>query len=90
MRLALIVVVCVLAVGVVWLAGEQHKRNCISTGKTCSALPWDAGTTPQSAATPTATTATLTAQGCLELALDNAQATTTDQIKPVPPECQGG
>ena len=34
----------VLAGSVLWLAGEEHRKNCQSAGHTdCSVLPWDAG-----------------------------------------------
>lgn len=32
-----------------WNAGELHRKNCISSGRTgCSVLPWVAGTVPAS------------------------------------------
>jgi hypothetical protein len=44
MRLATLLVAAVLAAGVLWLAGEEHRRNCVSSGRTsCSVLPWDNG-----------------------------------------------
>jgi hypothetical protein len=42
-------IVAVVAIGgsIVWLAGEQHRENCIREGKqACSVLPWNAGKTP--------------------------------------------
>ncbi|WP_028061149.1 hypothetical protein [Candidatus Solirubrobacter pratensis] len=88
MRIALVLAISVLAAGVLWLAGEQHRRNCMSTGNTrCSALPWDAGMTPRSS-TSTTTRPTLTEQGCVQLTIRNATAVTTDQIQPMPPECR--
>jgi hypothetical protein len=92
MRIALVLAISVLAAGVLWLAGEQHQRNCISTGHSgCSVLPWDVGTTRRaSTSTSTSTTKrpTLTEQGCIDLAWSNVAATTTDQIQPIPPECR--
>ena len=44
MRIALVAVTAMLAVGVFWNAGEQHRSNCLVDGKTgCSVLPWEAG-----------------------------------------------
>lgn len=83
MKVATLIVVSVLAVGVLWLAGEQHRRNCIASGnKGCSVLPWVAGDARKAA------TGTLTRQGCERLRLENAYAESTDQIRPVPPECR--
>jgi hypothetical protein len=43
-RLALIVVVLVLAVGVLWVGGELHRENCQRENRVgCSVLPWDNG-----------------------------------------------
>jgi hypothetical protein len=43
-RLATLLVAAVLAAGVIWLAGEEHRKNCQDAGRTaCSILPWDAG-----------------------------------------------
>jgi hypothetical protein len=48
MRLAALLVAVVLSAGVLWLAGEQHRKNCISSGHSgCSVLPWDNGNPPQ-------------------------------------------
>ncbi len=34
----------VLAASALWLAGEQHKQNCIDSGMhNCSVLPWKSG-----------------------------------------------
>jgi hypothetical protein len=47
MRVAIVVLVAVLVVGVLWLAGEQHVNNCQSAGKRgCSVLPWSGGNAP--------------------------------------------
>lgn len=33
-----------LTAAVLWLAGEQHRENCIRQDRTsCSVLPWDSG-----------------------------------------------
>jgi hypothetical protein len=48
MRVAALLVAIVVIAGVVWLAGEQHRKNCISSGHNgCSVLPWDDGNPPQ-------------------------------------------
>jgi hypothetical protein len=52
-RGSLLVVVAALAVGtpLAWLAGEQHRENCISQHRTsCSVLPWESGTCAKSVA----------------------------------------
>jgi hypothetical protein len=87
MKVAALLVAGVLAIGVVWLAGEQHRENCLSSGKTgCSVLPWVAGNAAsEEVVRPTGK---LTPRGCIQLALRNAGATTTDQIQPRPPECR--
>ena len=42
---------CSAAGSVLWLAGEEHRKNCQTAGRTeCSVLPWDAG--KRIAATP--------------------------------------
>lgn len=47
-----ILAVLALALPVAWLAGEQHRENCIRANKTaCSVLPWEAGK-QQQAKTP--------------------------------------
>jgi hypothetical protein len=62
-RLAALLVAAVLAVGVLWLAGEQHRENCIRSGQSsCSVLPWDNGERP-SVEAPTR----LSRQDCLLL-----------------------
>jgi hypothetical protein len=39
-----LVLLAVTAVAALWIAGEQHRQNCISQGRvSCSVLPWDAG-----------------------------------------------
>jgi hypothetical protein len=44
MRLTALLVAAVLAAGVLWLAGEQHRKNCISSGHSgCSVPPWNSG-----------------------------------------------
>jgi hypothetical protein len=43
-KFAGLLVAHVVAVGVLWLAGEQHRKNCQDAGRSsCSALPWDSG-----------------------------------------------
>lgn len=38
-----------LLVAALWNAGELHRKNCITSGKSgCSALPWIAGDAPTS------------------------------------------
>ena len=47
MRLAALLVGSVLALSALWLAGEQHRANCINSGRSgCSVLPWDNGERP--------------------------------------------
>lgn len=41
--IAAIVVGAVFALSVLWLAGEQHRANCIERARACSMLPWDHG-----------------------------------------------
>jgi hypothetical protein len=39
----------VVALPLAWLAGEQHRSNCIEQGRTgCSVLPWTGGHHPDS------------------------------------------
>jgi hypothetical protein len=86
MRAATLLVAIVLAAGVLWLAGEEHRKNCLSSGRTsCSVLPWDSG---RAASSPKAKRGTLTPAGCQQLLLRNLTATSTDQIEPRPPECR--
>jgi len=41
MKLALAALLAVLVVGVLWIAGEMHVRNCQQAGKiNCTVLPW--------------------------------------------------
>jgi hypothetical protein len=43
-RVAALIVGVALAVGILWLAGEQHRENCIRSGAYgCGVLPWDNG-----------------------------------------------
>jgi hypothetical protein len=82
-KLVALLVGAVLAFGVVWLAGEQHRENCIRSGKAgCSVLPWDAGTSARQASS-----GKLTREGCVMLRLANEQALTEDDVQPIPPEC---
>jgi hypothetical protein len=90
-RIAMLLSIVGLALGVTWLAGEEHRRNCIAEGKrSCSVLPWDSGTSPSTAESPTrrGNRPTLTQQGCINRTLENMAAETTDQIVPLPPECR--
>jgi hypothetical protein len=42
-----LVLLAVTAVAALWIAGEQHRENCIAQGRvSCSVLPWDAGENP--------------------------------------------
>jgi hypothetical protein len=44
MKLAALIVGVAIAVSLAWLAGEQHRKNCIHEGKReCSVLPWESG-----------------------------------------------
>ena len=48
MKDAALIVALVLAGGVLWLAGEQHRGNCQRDGKVaCSVLPWESGESPK-------------------------------------------
>jgi hypothetical protein len=41
---AALAVAIVGVLAVLWLAGEQHRKNCEDAGKvSCSVLPWDNG-----------------------------------------------
>lgn len=43
-RAAIIGAALTIAAPLAWLAGEQHRENCIRVGQTsCSVLPWDNG-----------------------------------------------
>ena len=91
MRAAIVGLLVLLAASVAWLAGEQHRRNCISSGRVeCSVLPWKAGSRPSEAldATSEPKQPTLTEYGCEQLLLENAYALTEEDRKPTPPECQ--
>jgi hypothetical protein len=85
MRVAILLVTAVLAVGVLWLAGEEHRRNCIASGNSeCSVLPWDNGQAPSVSESG----GRLTPRGCQQLRRDNLLALTEGQKTPLPPECQ--
>ncbi len=44
MKLAALIAAFALVVAILWLAGEQHRENCIREGKRdCSVLPWESG-----------------------------------------------
>ncbi|HUR86959.1 MAG TPA: hypothetical protein VMY78_16620 [Solirubrobacteraceae bacterium] len=52
-RVAAIVAAIIIALPLAWLAGEQHRENCIRLDRTgCSVLPWDAGESPRETALP--------------------------------------
>lgn len=39
----------IVALPLAWLAGEQHRSNCIAEGRAgCSVLPWSGGHRPDS------------------------------------------
>jgi hypothetical protein len=85
MKVAALLVAVVLAGGVLWLAGEEHRRNCIASGRVeCSVLPWDAGERPSESSRR----GTLTEQGCQQLLIDNALALTEEEQQEIPPECR--
>jgi len=66
---------------VVWLAGEQHRENCIRSGKArCSVLLWESGAAAGSAR--------LTPESCEQLKLRNEAASTVDDLEPLPRECR--
>jgi hypothetical protein len=44
MKFVALIVGLAIAASLAWLAGEQHRENCIRDGKrSCSVLPWDSG-----------------------------------------------
>jgi hypothetical protein len=44
MRAAILALGIVFVFGVLWGAGELHRRNCQDAGReSCSVLPWDSG-----------------------------------------------
>jgi hypothetical protein len=46
-RVAALIIGVVLALSVLWLAGEQHRETCIRSGQSsCSVLSWDNGERP--------------------------------------------
>ena len=48
-----VVAALIVAVPVAWLAGEQHRANCMRAGRSgCSVLPWDRGTTASAPVDP--------------------------------------
>jgi hypothetical protein len=87
MRVASLLVALVLTAGVLWLAGEQHRKNCISDGRrACSVLPWMAGTAK--ARKQPARSAGLTLEECLELRIKNAAAENTADLAPGSADCR--
>jgi hypothetical protein len=72
LRVAALVVGVALAVGILWLAGEQHRENCIRDDRvSCSVLPWDNGEQPR-----------LSERACRALLRAGAEPLT------LPPECR--
>lgn len=84
MRIALVAVTAMLAAGVFWNAGEQHRSNCLVAGKTgCSVLPWEAGAKPS-----LKPRVKLTLEACLRLRVQKkVQAASGEGMDPLPPEC---
>jgi hypothetical protein len=77
-RAAALIVGVVLAAGVLWLAGEQHRKNCIADGRvSCSVVPWDAGEVEEAPK--------LTQRGC---ALLRREALLSEYEVEIPPECR--
>jgi hypothetical protein len=69
MKLAALLIAATLALGMLWLAGEQHRENCIRSGQSsCSVLPWDNGEPPSAERDDRP----LTQQECQDLRIDNA------------------
>lgn len=41
MRIAVVVLLAIVAAATLWTGGELHKRNCVAEGQHgCSVLPW--------------------------------------------------
>jgi hypothetical protein len=80
-RVVVASVLVVLAAGVLWLAGEEHRRNCIASGHaTCSVLPWVSG--------ERVARGRLDARGCEQVRLINAYDGRDGDTVPTPPECR--
>lgn len=48
MKRAAITIALIVATPFTWIAGEQHRENCVRHGNvSCSMLPWDNGSTPK-------------------------------------------
>lgn len=48
----LIAIAALASAAILWVGGEMHRNNCISSGKQdCTVLPWDQGTTAPKAVT---------------------------------------
>lgn len=44
MKLVLTIAAAIVALSVLWGAGELHRRNCVNEGRSgCSVLPWASG-----------------------------------------------
>jgi hypothetical protein len=85
-KIAALLVATALAFGVLWLAGEQHRENCVAAGNTgCSVLPWDDGDGRKQGVSEGGR---LTPYGCELRELLNDQAVTEEQVTPLPPECR--
>jgi hypothetical protein len=81
LRIALVTVLAVLAASLIWLAGEQHRKNCLSTGRVgCSVLPWDSGDRPMSGPLDT--------YGCEQLVLLHVYDGVENGPDETPPECR--
>jgi hypothetical protein len=87
LRVASLLVAVVLTAGVLWLAGEEHRRNCLASGHTsCSVVPWDNGRSVEQPISQRR--GRLTPTGCELLEGLNDQAVSEDEVKPLPPECR--
>jgi hypothetical protein len=81
MRVALVAVLDLLTASALWLAGEQHRKNCLSSGRAgCSVLPWDSGDRAQSGPPD--------ARGCEQVDLINEYDGVQGDTVEVPPECR--
>lgn len=82
-----------LAFGVVWLAGERHRGNCIRAGEVaCSVLPCEQGRVNRSAEARQSKTGSkpkLRPLGCMALEDANATALSEDQIETDPARVPG-
>jgi hypothetical protein len=80
-KVALVVTLAALSIGVLWLAGEQHRKNCRSSGHSrCSVLPWNSGDRP--------VPMKLDERGCEQLRLANTYDGVQGDTFEVPPDCR--